>query len=457
MSAQYDWQDQPPLLEGLNTGSQQAPCLPAESRAYSSPPQPVIFNSAPEHRRASRSRPDLVSPSPSRPNSAGFLWSPNGGGLIGIGAFSNISGYDTAACDRGPASNERNDFHSHNFLNSFGTATATTATSYAKSTYTPGAVGDAASAAHSAAVGYQHNSGLPNAWGRTYVNSESYTPGYTPGYSSGGEMSVKSRLYDAAKPRDHRKRHSRIAAPIGEIDSPDPSSTYSDNGMMSPLTLSTAESTPNIDAYGPSFAGQRPQLCTMPPTPDSKHDQLDSLQNMLVMLAHKERRVLEAAEILAEAQDDLHQFRRRVNMVLGRRGKKPMPKLLLRRMRSHLGIAAVSYTDAPDPIVPLHPWGLDADSNSTQDCPKSPPASWPTKIFGGKNRGTAAIYRGDGKKPAGPSNLSFSLRIVNYLLEIVHSIITVLPTYQAQQGQQIWRPRYPSPTETLYTLMAYEA
>lgn len=216
-----------------------------------------------------------------------------------------------------------------------------------------------------------------------------------------------------SSPQRHRRGLSRFAAPIG------------DHPVLQKTPQHTPLNSPKVD-----------QMCifsaaNMHQDPDSPQEaNWGSLQDILSILAQKERRVLEAQQALDDAQADLARFRERLDTLMGDSiaplGFPIKPVLIVRRHQPNLGIHGLHYTRvSAEPILQSTQWTIDGE-----------------------------IFK---------QNPSLSFRLVHCLLDIVHSIISIFPTHQSQRYQLaqsqvlLWRPDYPSPIQTLYGgLLDYE-
>ncbi|PRT56035.1 hypothetical protein B9G98_03655 [Wickerhamiella sorbophila] len=244
--------------------------------------------------------------------------------------------------------------------------------------------------------------------------------------------------------RTHRRARSRIAAPIGELDTHE--SLQYQSGMSPPTPLGSPRAD-NIHYFGsqPSSAGSglgnsllsvaSPPIGlginTVPPTPPS--EQLASLQDIFVALAHKERTYLEAQQALDDAWDDLKQFRKTLNDTLGP-ANGPLvllghPQIISRRYFPNLGINSLY---------------LEAQSLSPSDCDFA-------RLTGAWELDESIHYANRARKTT--QNASYARRFVLIILDVLHCIITTtLPIVQpGQRGPAAvtWRPIYPSPTQTL--------
>lgn len=160
------------------------------------------------------------------------------------------------------------------------------------------------------------------------------------------------------------------------------------------------------------------------------------IQDILVILAYKERQVLEARHTLLDAQSELEELRTRIYSMLGPKHETTVfsnkVQIITRHSQPNIGVNSLAYKPWSPPTPESHngnfDWEVDSEvpSSSTNDTRHSEEHK-------------------DNTKP------SASVRLIHCLLGIVHCIISTLPTYQARpRAQSVMRLEYPSPMATLY-------
>lgn len=177
-------------------------------------------------------------------------------------------------------------------------------------------------------------------------------------------------------------------------------------------------------------------------SPIGESVQQSGLEDVFVVLAYKERQVLEAKQTLAQAKGDLENFRRHMSAMLQPNlvaVPAPIRPSIISRRR-HIGLNALQLTpvvasgrnEMPARVVS---WQVDLDNHSNNR----------DEFYSGED---LMDQRNDG----------IALSVIKCLLGIVRCIITTLPVQQqslyfqqSRRGAVVgWKAQYPMPMESMF-------
>lgn len=184
-------------------------------------------------------------------------------------------------------------------------------------------------------------------------------------------------------------------------------------------------------------------------SPISESVQQSGLEDVFVVLAYKERQVLEAKQTLAQAKGDLENFRRQMSAMLQPNlvaVPAPIKPSIISRRR-HIGLNALQLT----PIIA---------SSERSDLPARV-VSWQVDLDPYSNN-SDEFYSGE--EVMDQRNDGIALSVIKCLLGIVRCIITTLPVQQqslyfqqSRRGAVVgWKAQYPMPMESMFGHL-YEA